>query len=321
MTRVKIFWIIRILKIITSSSYNSIRNEGEFEISKKFNRYLSILNNQEKDELVNKLKYNLDQESKNEVDMLIDRQEYILQHNLLEQKKLFTKQELLEQKEWSKLSLEMKKRMDRFNINNFCAESFYGINGLKWLPKHIQQKLIHGVFLDVGACDGDSALIFNFTYNPHKIYSFEPEINNFNRLKKNIEILNTDKIEIINCGISDISGKAAISDKGGSSCITNNEHGNTELITLDDFVEANKITKIDLIKMDIEGMEMKALISATNIIKKYKPILAISIYHKPEDFFEIKPWLETLCSGYKFIIKKANPISLTQEVLLLAYTE
>jgi hypothetical protein len=39
--------------------------------------------------------------------------------------------------------------------------------------------------------------------------------------------------------------------------------------------------------MDIEGAEQKALIGAKNIIKKFKPKMAISIYHSPFDLFKI----------------------------------
>lgn len=71
--------------------------------------------------------------------------------------------------------------------------------------------------------------------------------------------------------------------------------------------------------MDIEGEEMKALLGSDQIIRRDKPVLAISIYHKPEDFFNIKPWLQSICPDYKFIIKKAHPFSFDRETMLLAY--
>ena len=44
--------------------------------------------------------------------------------------------------------------------------------------------------------------------------------------------------------------------------------------------------------MDIEGAEMPALIGGINTIKKYRPQLAISIYHTNSDFINIPLYLK-----------------------------
>ena len=51
--------------------------------------------------------------------------------------------------------------------------------------------------------------------------------------------------------------------------------------------------------MDIEGAEKAALEGAEKTIKKYKPKLAISVYHNPEDIFEIPLLLKEYVSEYK----------------------
>ena len=76
-----------------------------------------------------------------------------------------------------------------------------------------------------------------------------------------------------------------------------------ESITIDDFVAKNSINKIDFIKMDIEGSELPSLKGAINVLKKYKPKLAISIYHSLDDFVDIPLFLNSLNLGYKFYIK------------------
>lgn len=123
-------------------------------------------------------------------------------------------------------------------------------------------------------------------------------------------------------GVSNQAKKTHISNKGSMSEINTNKEGEEiELTTIDDFVNSNKIKKVGLIKMDIEGEEANALLGAKATIERDLPILAISIYHKPEDFFEIKPWLETNFPNYNFIIRKANPFSLNCELMLLAYAK
>jgi hypothetical protein len=55
--------------------------------------------------------------------------------------------------------------------------------------------------------------------------------------------------------------------------------------------------------MDIEGSEYKALLGAKNMIMKHKPKLAISIYHKTEDIWEIPYLIYQFNPLYKFYLK------------------
>ena len=51
--------------------------------------------------------------------------------------------------------------------------------------------------------------------------------------------------------------------------------------------------------MNIEGAELEALRGCENIIRNQKPTLAISIYHKAEDFVDIPAYLLSLVPEYK----------------------
>ena len=62
------------------------------------------------------------------------------------------------------------------------------------------------------------------------------------------------------------------------------------------------IPAIDLIKMDIEGSELKALEGAQECIKKFKPKLQISIYHNMEDLWSIPLFVNNLKPQYRFFI-------------------
>jgi hypothetical protein len=89
---------------------------------------------------------------------------------------------------------------------------------------------------------------------------------------------------------------------------------------LDNFAQILK-SDIGLIKLDIEGSELEAIKGALETIKKFKPILLISVYHRPEDFFFIKPLIDSLDLGYKFIIRKTSPFTITAETVLIGYVE
>ena len=93
-------------------------------------------------------------------------------------------------------------------------------------------------------------------------------------------------------------------DNGPGSFVTFNKienyDGETKTISLDDFVSKRGIEKVDFIKMDIEGAEQAALKGSLNTIKKFKPILAVAIYHNDDDFYNIPKILIDL--GYKIYI-------------------
>jgi len=70
---------------------------------------------------------------------------------------------------------------------------------------------------------------------------------------------------------------------------------------LDDMILEERPT---FIKMDIEGAETEALRGSRKIIEKYKPKLAICIYHKPEDLFEIPLLIREMCDEYRILIRQ-----------------
>jgi FkbM family methyltransferase len=166
------------------------------------------------------------------------------------------------------------------------------------------------VVLDVGGCWGDTALFFaNKIGKNGKVYSFEFIPNNISIFEKNIN-LNPhlkDQIVLISSPVSNKSGnKIFYKDNGPGSQVKLEPFvgstGTATTISIDDFVEQNNLSKVDFIKMDIEGAEPFALNGAINTIKKFKPKLAIAIYHSMSDFVEIPKWIVDLNLGYKLYL-------------------
>ena len=84
-------------------------------------------------------------------------------------------------------------------------------------------------------------------------------------------------------------------------CSKNNS--DIEVLKIDTFIKLNKINKLDIIKMDIEGDEQKALAGALKSIKKYRPALFISCYHGPNQFLNIPYYLMKKLTNYTFEIR------------------
>jgi hypothetical protein len=103
-------------------------------------------------------------------------------------------------------------------------------------------------------------------------------------------------------------GLSVNSSNPGATCVVNAVDGaNTiPIITLDDWCAENEV-KPDFIKMDIEGSEIDAILGAVKTIVAYRPDLAICLYHRLSDMWEIPVLLKNLVPEYKFWCRKNAP--------------
>ncbi len=136
--------------------------------------------------------------------------------------------------------------------------------------------------LDIGANIGNHSIFFSNFFK--KVYAFEPNPITYEILKINSKYSCERKnIETYNYGMSDKSEKgylrANLSNIGGSNIISNEEHSrdNKNVYSIDlvcaDELEYLKNIKIGLIKIDVEGHELKTLYGSKSLIKKNKPII------------------------------------------------
>ena len=148
------------------------------------------------------------------------------------------------------------------------------------------------VFVDCGCFDG--ATCFNFagwcgSKGFDHIYSFEADPKNYARAKEILAPLG--KCDLYPYGTADVNKKVYFAaDAFETSCIISKEEAEKrnfegveeiEVRALDDVLAGKKITYI---KMDIEGAEYEALQGARKLIMENRPRMAISVYHKFEDF-------------------------------------
>ncbi len=95
----------------------------------------------------------------------------------------------------------------------------------------------------------------------------------------------------------DPANTAAASFVTGSNGGQNVTH--VPLTTIDRLVAELNLPRVDYIKMDIEGAETRALHGAAETLKRWRPRLAISAYHLPEDPRTIPAAVRAALAGYR----------------------
>ena len=159
------------------------------------------------------------------------------------------------------------------------------------------------VFVDCGGYTGDTIEAFlKAVDNKFKhIYSFEPDGRNFKILTKYVEGLEQkDKIKAIKAGVYYKSSVFYLQgEEMAIACTNEATDRKVEVCAIDDVVKFAPT----YIKMDIETFETYALLGAMESIVKYKPKLAISIYHKFDDLWNIPLLLKQWVSEYDLYIR------------------
>ena len=147
-----------------------------------------------------------------------------------------------------------------------------------------------GVLIDVGANIGYYSLLsVKLVGKEGKVYAFEPMSLAYNRFKKNLSLNNFTNIVLEKKGVSDKNEKLRVyfQNEYIVPSMRKKEEGtileNIELTTIDNYVKANKINKVSLIKVDTDGYDFKVLKGAMETIKKFKPLITIEVDPKEED--------------------------------------
>lgn len=176
------------------------------------------------------------------------------------------------------------------------------------------------VFVDGGGYIGDSAEAFiRHANNQYRhIYVFEPSLEMVKKAKKTL--YGYDNVTVIEKGLWSgeqgldffvISGTGASSfGRGG---IRSKEVVHVPTDSLDNIFACKSFADLPTyIKLDVEGAEKEALLGAQAVIDKARPKLAVCVYHKPEDIYEIPRTISNMTDGYIYrLVQCGNSINET----------
>lgn len=176
----------------------------------------------------------------------------------------------------------------------------------------IKQYFVEGIalekgyarFIDCGAYIGDTLEELVRTNRMVQcVAAFEPSCQNFMKLNDKYELELKSKINeavFFPCGVAGKTELRRFNFAGGSSLLESSGRDIVQCVAIDDVLKDFRPT---FIKMDIEGAEYEALLGAKKSICKFKPDLAISVYHFIDHFYKIPLLIHSWDLGYKFYLR------------------
>jgi len=168
----------------------------------------------------------------------------------------------------------------------------------------IKRELRKGsVVLDIGANIGYYTLMFaRIVGSAGKVYAFEPDPDNFELLKKNVEKNGYRNVVLENKAVSNVTGKARLylseKDKGDHrlcDSLDGRKSIEVDVISMDDYFKESMI-KIDFAKIDVQGSEYGAIQGMSKVIElnpgfkmviEYEPDLLRHFGIEPMQYFDL----------------------------------
>ena len=287
------------------------------------------LSDEEHRKNVEKLLSGLDAEAYAHAKNLTDKLELAYTKSFVSVDDIYNKKELEQIRQVKEFEKQVKRVDNAYEWNGFKlplklfeSSVFFYKHGLNFLKNkdYVNGKAI----IDGGCFIADSALVFRKEFPDSFIYGFEPLRSNYELAQETIKLNNLKNVKIENLALGDEVCVSKIKTydtdlKNIESTICPEGNVDINITTIDDYVQKNHI-HVGMIKTDVEGFEQKLLAGAKNTICSQKPTLLISIYHNYNDFYKIKPLIESWNLGYKFDFYQGpqNSGDITVETLLIA---
>ncbi|MBX3569978.1 MAG: FkbM family methyltransferase [Rhizobiaceae bacterium] len=160
--------------------------------------------------------------------------------------------------------------------------------------------------IDGGAANGATSFQFaREAGRAGKVIAVEPDPFNFATItaKGLLTTSSMARVRAVHTALSDAPGTTRFrGGQGGSSRIAEDGGMSVKLTTIDQLAADHELNGRGLISLDVEGFEMAALQGGLETIRRLRPKLQVSIYHRKTDLFKIPLWLKEQLPDYRFFL-------------------
>lgn len=147
-----------------------------------------------------------------------------------------------------------------------------------------------GVFLDIGANQGELTLVAARCAPQGTVFAFEPVATWFELLTENVRLNGMQNVRLVPSALGDAEGSHEMYTSGapetdlglneglssfGRSDALDRLVGTFPTVPLDLFAEREGIARVDLVKIDVEGAECLVLAGARNLLSRCRPTLIL----------------------------------------------
>ena len=288
-------------------------DDGMYNWAMKFK---SHLNTPWESEFIENLVYWMDDKSKSSVINIVESMHDIIwnRNKIIKSRKIDKNHNIT--KEINKYLKSNTMKFPSWYYDDTVLYHKHWINDVPWIAEYTKWKDI----IDCGAFVGDSALMFDNELHINRIFCLEPDNENFKKLEDTINRNNKSwKIIPLNIWAWLKKDSFYLQKSGAWSHLSKTEWDyKIHIDNIDNIVNKYSISPW-IIKWDIEWFEYESIIGTEQTIRKFKPVLLISIYHTWKDFFEIKPLIDSRWLWYTFKIRQLKNNHPFADTILIAY--
>jgi FkbM family methyltransferase len=194
------------------------------------------------------------------------------------------------------------------------ATTRYGLYWAMHIPQYYFRRAeievspqVGDVIFDCGAFAGETTVKFAADVGPNgMIYSFDPSPRHIAIAREVLERNGplAARVRLFVSGISHTSRTGhPVPENPNVASPGRPLQPYDSVVSIDEFVNQHGLNKVDYLKMDIEGSEQAALDGAHQTILRFKPKLAVCVYHKPDDLWRIPATLKSRYPFYRFFLE------------------
>lgn len=172
------------------------------------------------------------------------------------------------------------------NLDETIDNSIYVEGSFEYHTHKIIKRLVkkNDYVLDIGANIGAHTLfIAKYVGNNGKVIAFEPMPFAREKLYKNITLNSFKNIVVENIALSDVNlSQQKVNFQyswplNSGSASDQRQDAIIDFMTLDNYINANSIPKVDFIKLDVDGYEAKVIKGAEGILKRFMPDIIMEL--------------------------------------------